>query len=393
MPNVLVNMAGFAAITDHTGTFTLSALKPGTYYLTVENGSIGQDLVTTEKMPLAVEVKGGERTRIEIRLTKSGRISGELALLSPTEKGDDTLALVGLAGAAGQGNQVRFGNNLVEVTRDDEFFRQMTDADGKFSFAGLRPGIWVVKVYKDNLPLYHHLEKEKFVIEVRGSEEKVIAVSVIPRIRKIQMVHMETNITSPVTQSPTVAGSPPVVQPTAQVTRAPTAPPKMAKRALSNAVAPVLPTAERNYFIHAGTYLLESNRLHTEKIVRRLGFEPELTAERREVEMIRLLIGVFPAEEARERLRELAEEDAAAFILPMGNRVAVYAGSYYSIDAARDFSARLARRGIRVQEEPAQVMMTLERVAFGSFKNQAAAEEVAFKARAAGLEATVMRGR
>jgi hypothetical protein len=109
--------------------------------------------------------------------------------------------------------------------------------------------------------------------------------------------------------------------------------------------------------------------------------------------MIRLLIGVFPAEEARERLRELAEEDADAFILPMGNRVAVYAGSYYLIDAARDFSARLARRGIRVQEEPAQVMMILKRVAFGTFNNQAAAEEVAFKARAAGLEATVMRGR
>jgi cell division septation protein DedD len=109
--------------------------------------------------------------------------------------------------------------------------------------------------------------------------------------------------------------------------------------------------------------------------------------------MIRLLIGVFPAEEARERLRELAEEDAEAFFLPMGNRVAVYAGSYYSIDAARDFSARLARRGIRAQEESAQVMMTLERVTFGSFNNRAAAEEVAVKARAAGLEATVMRGR
>jgi hypothetical protein len=38
-------------------------------------------------------------------------------------------------------------------------------------------------------------------------------------------------------------------------------------------------------------------------------------------------------------------------------------------------------------------MMILKRVAFGTFNNQAAAEEVAFKARAAGLEATVMRGR
>jgi uncharacterized protein (DUF2141 family) len=404
MPNVLVNMAGFAAITDHTGTFTLSALKPGTYYLTVENGSIGQDLVTTEKMPLAVEVKGGERTRIEIRLTKAGRISGELTLLSPTGKGDDNLALVGLAGSAGQENQVRFGNNLVEVTRDDEFFRQMTDADGKFSFAGLRPGNWVVKVYKDNLPLYHYLEKERFVIEVHGSEEKVIAVKVVPRIRKIQMVHMETSISSPVMPSPMVTGppvsspmpvtgSPPAVQPAAQVTRTPAEAPKTAKRALSTAVAPVLPTADRNYFIHAGSYLLVSDRLHTEKIVRRLGFEPELTPERREVEMVRLLIGVFSAKEARERLRELAEEAASAFILPMGNRAAVYAGSYYSIDEARDFSARLARRGIRAQEEPAQVMMSLKRVIFGSFNNQEAAEDVAFRARAAGLEALVMRER
>jgi hypothetical protein len=309
-----------------------------------------------------------------------------------------------MAGAVGQENQVRFGNNLVEVSRDDEVFRQMTDAEGKFSFAGLRPGNWVVKVYKDNLPLYHFLEKERFVIEVQGSEEKVVAVRVVPRIRKIQMVHMETSISSSVTQSPTVAGPPvsspmpvagppPVVQPAAQVTRAPAAAPKTAKRALSTAVSPVLPTDDRNYSIHAGTCLLESNRLHAEKIVRSLGFEPELTPERREVEMIRLLIGVFSAEEARERLREVAEEAAAAFILPRGNRVAVYAGSYFSIDEARGFSARLARRGIRAQEEPAQVMMTLERVTFGSFNNRAAAREVAVKARAAGLEATVMRGR
>jgi hypothetical protein len=190
-----------------------------------------------------------------------------------------------------------------------------------------------------------------------------------------------------------VTGSPPTVQPAGQVTRTPAEAPKTAKRALSTAVAPVLPTDDRNYFIHAGSYLLGSDRLHTEKIVRRLGFEPELSPERREVEMIRLLIGVFSAEEARERLRELAKEAASAFILPRGNRVAVYAGSYYSINEARNFSARLARRGIRTQEEPVHVMMTFKRVAFGSFNSRGAAEEVAFKARAAGLEVMVMRGR
>jgi cell division protein FtsN len=38
-------------------------------------------------------------------------------------------------------------------------------------------------------------------------------------------------------------------------------------------------------------------------------------------------------------------------------------------------------------------MMTLKRVIFGSFNNQEAAEDVAFRARAAGLEALVMRER
>lgn len=383
LPNVLVTAGGGSAITDHNGAFTFPALKPGTYYLTVENGSIGLDRVTSEKMPLAVEVKGGERARVKIGVTKAGRISGRLAFSSPKEKGGGDLALVGLAGARGQEDTaLRLVNNLVEIARDEELIRQMTDTEGRFSFAGLRPGKWTVTVHKDNLPPYHYLEKERFAIELQEGEEKKVTIKVVPRVRKIQIVHQETSTSAPAAALSSSAAAPPVAPPL----------PTTAAPASSVAAAPALPAAKGGtYTLHAGTYLMASNRLQAEKIIRRLDFEPESMPVQRTVEMIRLLVGVFPAEEAENRLRQLAGEAPDAFTLPRGNQVAIYAGSYFYLDEARDFADRLARRGIRVQEEGAQVLMTLDRVTFGSFGDRAAAEEIAAKAFAAGLDAMVVR--
>ncbi len=137
LQQVVVEVGGLTAVTDNAGEFTFPGFKPGTYYLGVAQGSIGMGRITSEKTPRPIEVRGGETSQVSIRITPSCRV---------------------------------------------------TDDKGRFSFYDLRPGIWTVKVAADNLPAYHYVEKESYQVELKGGEEQVIDIQVLPRVRKIQMI-------------------------------------------------------------------------------------------------------------------------------------------------------------------------------------------------------------
>lgn len=156
------------------------------------------------------------------------------------------------------------------------------------------------------------------------------------------------------------------------------------------AIAPAV-SANGKYLLEAGTFLVADNRVQVEKIIRRLGFEPKATPVTRTLEMVRLRVGVFSPEEAKERLREVRAVAPDAFTLPQGDQVAVYAASFYDLDQARIFADSIFGRGVRVEEEMAKVPMTLRRLTFGSFSDQAAADQAAAKARKAGLQVAVAR--
>jgi uncharacterized membrane protein len=199
LPKVVVEVGGLTAITDSSGNFTFPGFKPGIYYLTVEQGSIGIGRITTEKLPLSVEVKGGEASRVIIRITPSCRVTGRLSLRRPDSAGNiraetkqdqvREFSLKGLEGAQGKDKSaLKLGNILVEISRSGESIRQVTDDEGRFSFYDLRPGRWMMKVADDNLPPYHYVEKESYPVELKSGEEQDVVIQVLPRVRKIQMI-------------------------------------------------------------------------------------------------------------------------------------------------------------------------------------------------------------
>ncbi len=155
------------------------------------------------------------------------------------------------------------------------------------------------------------------------------------------------------------------------------------------AAAPV--PAAANYTIDAGAFLLKSNRLAAEKIIRRLGFQPQVKTMKRPVKMVRLRLGgPYTPMEAEAKLKEMAATAPDSFAVSKGDQMMVYAGSYHSLDQARVYADRLFQKGIRVEEEPAEVPMLLHLVTFGSFADKAEASEVLTKAKAAGLETTLL---
>jgi hypothetical protein len=74
---------GGTAITDQNGEFIFPSLAPGTHYLRMERSSIGLNRITTEKLPMTIEVKGGQTAEIEMGVVRSCRILGRVAVCAP----------------------------------------------------------------------------------------------------------------------------------------------------------------------------------------------------------------------------------------------------------------------------------------------------------------------
>ncbi|MGB2804411.1 MAG: hypothetical protein WBD64_05900 [Candidatus Zixiibacteriota bacterium] len=202
IPKVLLRIQDATAMTDENGEFIFPCLEPGTHYLRVDKNSIGLNRVASEKLPIMVEVKGGEKTEIQIGVVTSCKISGMVTVFSGKPKGEfgdqtvtsgDGLFVVGSGeeddSKGADVSKVRgLSNILVEVRCEEEVLRQLTDQKGRFSFEDLRPGKWTLTVYDHDLPAYHYLEDEQFQFDLKPGQEKDVTVRVLPRLRPIQII-------------------------------------------------------------------------------------------------------------------------------------------------------------------------------------------------------------
>lgn len=213
LSEVVLRVNGATAVTDKNGKFIFPSLPPETYFLSVDKSSIGVKCVTAEKLPLMIEVKGDQTTEIEIGVVRSAKIFGQVGIFNygnnnNNHEGNEAhntenekMFVVGSGkNGNGKGNEngsfdrdnlkevEGLGNILLEIKNEKEVIRQVTDANGKFSFADLKPGKWTLKIYDYNLPLNHYLEKKEFILELKSGEEKEITVKILPRLRPIRII-------------------------------------------------------------------------------------------------------------------------------------------------------------------------------------------------------------
>ena len=88
-----------------------------------------------------------------------------------------------------------------------------------------------------------------------------------------------------------------------------------------------------------------------------LGLQPQKVSGRGLVTMIRLLEGVYPEDEARIHLAELKEIDESAFLLPLGDKLAVYAGSFHRESWAKEMQNDLAAHMVNVALVESEITM------------------------------------
>ncbi len=194
--DVIIRVDGATAVTDREGNFIFPFLKPGEHYLRVDKAKIGLNKITIQKIPLKVNVEGGKETQVEIGVTRSARLSGQIMVyrfLSERifiEEGERDTNVE----RAQDGNGEKFvkshglANTLVELTNGLEIKRRITDRKGNFRFEELRPGKWTLKVYSNNLPQYHYLEEDTFEFDLKPGDDKEILIKVLPKRRLIRII-------------------------------------------------------------------------------------------------------------------------------------------------------------------------------------------------------------
>ncbi|UCB52270.1 MAG: hypothetical protein JSV10_09845 [Candidatus Zixiibacteriota bacterium] len=108
IPRVILTTHTATAITNENGEFVFPSLKPGTYNLVAERSSIGLNRIPNEKVPIMIEVKGGETAEIEIGVVTTGRILGSVAVFAAEldkKLGDEDTSIIFGSAASTQGKE------------------------------------------------------------------------------------------------------------------------------------------------------------------------------------------------------------------------------------------------------------------------------------------------
>ncbi len=192
---VVVSVGGSTVVTDNKGNFVFSSLSSGTYYLRIDRAKIGLSMITIPETPMKITVHAKEKKYIEIGITRGAVIAGRVILYSSLN--DSTVGLQKETGhkyyLLGDGKTKVLKNHalpdiLVEIRKDGEVQRRITDSEGRFDFEGLRSGRWKLKLYKYNLPEHYRFEKDTFEVKLRPGEKKYILVKVVPKKRRIRFL-------------------------------------------------------------------------------------------------------------------------------------------------------------------------------------------------------------
>jgi len=207
LANVIVTCStpGVAAATNADGTFSFGGLKPGMYLVQLSRTSLGPTRTTEVKMPLSVEVKAGQVNSVAIGVCGAARVAGTVRFDNPAAPGGIGALIQGPQGVVISGNPLAqpsgmaaagggthlvgpLADMLVELSRDGEVLRSVTDGRGGFVFDGLRPGNYHLKIYADSLPEYHHLEAPEQDLSLAAGADVTLDVRVLPESRRIKMI-------------------------------------------------------------------------------------------------------------------------------------------------------------------------------------------------------------
>jgi len=90
---------------------------------------------------------------------------------------------------------------VVELRDEHKTYRRAPDADGEFSFDGLHPGRWRLRIVPETVPAWYHLDPQEMDLELKQGESQVQEFRLMPSRRRIKLIEDGQAAIRPVTPS------------------------------------------------------------------------------------------------------------------------------------------------------------------------------------------------
>ncbi len=191
IPNLLVYTGGATAVTDRDGQYYFPALKPEKQYVQVDMGNINLNLVALQQLPQELDIVGGKETRFDIALTRSAMVTGVVLLYTFREQSPGDTSQPALIEQGGHSNVI------LELSNPQELNRRVSDSKGRFSFTGIRPGKWTLRILEGNLPQNTYFEKDSYNIDAAPGASMEFTFKALPRKRRIQILQQGKTLEAP----------------------------------------------------------------------------------------------------------------------------------------------------------------------------------------------------
>ena len=182
---IVLYAGGQSAITDENGNFSFRNLKPGDYSLMIDRSTLNINDIPDIQTPVEVHVEANTVSYVNFGIVKAAKLKGRLEVEIPKE--DSLLS---------SENNFKPGHIVLELHRDNELIRIISDNEGYFDFPLVRPGKWFLKVYSNGIDKQYQLKQDSFDFDLMPGETKDIKIIVQKKKRNIIFINNNVNLSS-----------------------------------------------------------------------------------------------------------------------------------------------------------------------------------------------------
>ena len=168
IPHVILYAGEKVAVSDEEGSFRFPHLKEETYPLSIDRATIGPDRITRQPFPLNVSTRPGKDLHLEIGITKSCSVVGQIL------QSDEQVMFQFDSSDVSEERKRGFAGGVVELRSESEVFRRVTDGRGWFRFLDLRPGTWSVSIVEEGMSGLTNAESSMQTIEIKPGERREV---------------------------------------------------------------------------------------------------------------------------------------------------------------------------------------------------------------------------
>jgi hypothetical protein len=172
---IMFNLNGQKSVTDKKGYFKFPALKAGTYTLTMDDSNFDINTIAATSGPYEINIEPGKEIQFVTELTKAAKIRGKITIKEDKTDGKGFYPIT---------EEIK--KLIVEASNGTEVFRVFTDREGNCYFNDLRPGTWIIRVFKNGIPSGYQLEKEQLTIDLKPADEKEFEINIRKKNREIK---------------------------------------------------------------------------------------------------------------------------------------------------------------------------------------------------------------